>query len=274
MGYSWRVATALTATLAILVVGVVTPAHAGSAVNIDGMNQAIMDLLREVANLEQEVQQLRGDVEVQGHTLEAVQARQRELSQGLGMRPAAPAGAAMAPSPALSTVTPPAMPTAIPAAPVVLAPSPSVPPVAPVQPTVVPVAPQVAPVASSAGEQTDYDNAFSLLRSGGYEEAVKAFRAFLAQYPKSQLAANSQYWIGEAYYTTRRFKEAMPEFQQVVDNYPTSGKTADALLKLGYINDDSNKSAEAKKLLEAVIARFPQSTAAQLAAKRLAKMRH
>ncbi|CAK0781152.1 Cell division coordinator CpoB [Gammaproteobacteria bacterium] len=258
MALPWRIATGLIVALA-LHFGAQAAAPVASPSNIEGINQTVMDLLRQMETLQQEVQQLRGDVELHTHTLETMKASQRQMYLDMERR----AGTAAVASPSFppATMTPPALPVA-PVAPAVVAP-----------PSVQASRQPVAANPSGPEEQAAYDTAFSLLRSGSYDEAIKSFRGFLSTYSQGQLAANSQYWIGEAYYVTRRFKEAMVEFQRALDGYPSSAKAGDALLKLGYIQYELNQTAEARKSLEEVIARFPQSTAAQLASTRLAKMK-
>ncbi|CAK0750443.1 Cell division coordinator CpoB [Gammaproteobacteria bacterium] len=259
MIFPWRIAIVF---VAVVILHTNTLAADVSA-NIEGINRTLMDTLRQIKTLQQEVQELRGEVELHAHTLNAMKTRQQEMSQDSDRR------MTMAPSVTASPQSP-----SLPLAPIVAEPSivqqPR--PAAAAQPPR-PLA-STSSVSSNAEGQSAYDNAFNLLRSGSYDEAIKGFRDFLAIYPEGQLAANSQYWIGEAYYVTRRFKEAMPEFQRIIDGYPDSSKTGDALLKLGYIQYELNQTAEAKKSLEEVIARFPQSTAAKLASARLAKMKH
>jgi tol-pal system protein YbgF len=228
-----------------LIPAAAAPAASSSEIEarLEGINQTVMDILRQLDALQQEIQQLRGEVELHSHTLEAIKARQREMFLDVEQRP--PVGASVPPV----TVSPSAA-------------------VAPPPP---PVASRLPPAGEA--EQSAYDKAFNLLRSGSYDDAIAAFRGFLQSYPEGALAANSQYWVGEAYYVTRRFKEALPEFQHVVDDYPGNAKIGDALLKIGYIHYELNETTEARKAMEEVIARFPQSTAAQLATTRLAKMK-
>lgn len=243
---SWRIVTELISVFLVLLlssgVGMASDVYHA---NVEGINRTLMDMLRQIKTLQNEVQQLRGEVELHGHTLNAIKNQQRQIPQESGLREDG-----MAKSPASTVVTPPE---------------------APIVPAL--AAPSVQPPAIHVEEQGAYDNAFSLLRSGSYDESIKSFREFLAVYPKSQFAANSQYWIGEAYYVTRRFKEAIPEFQQVVENYPDANKASDALLKVGYIQYELDQTVDAIKSLENVIAQFPESTAAKLASTRLAKMK-
>ena len=132
-------------------------------------------------------------------------------------------------------------------------------------------APGEAPVDEAAARK-DYGVAFRLLREGRYEAAAQAFRRFLERHPRSEYADNAQYWLGEAYYVSRRFPEALKAFQAVTERYPGSPKVADALLKIGYVHYEMRQWKEARRALEEVTRRFPGSSAARLAARRLERM--
>ena len=64
-------------------------------------------------------------------------------------------------------------------------------------------------------------------------QAVLEFSELMDRFPQHPLASNSQYWIGEAYYRQRDFRQALAEFQKLADVYPQSAQVPEALLKLG-----------------------------------------
>lgn len=122
-------------------------------------------------------------------------------------------------------------------------------------------------------EQQAYKGAFAQLKSGDYDSAIEAFLGFLAAYPVSEFADNAQYWLGETYYVTRRFEAALAEFQQLMAGHPKSQKLTHAMLKIGYIHDELGQPQEAKRILVELTERFPKTTAAGLARKRLQRLR-
>ena len=67
--------------------------------------------------------------------------------------------------------------------------------------------------------QADYKAAYALLSPSQkrYDDAAKAFTAFLERYPGSTLAANAQYWLAEAYYVSQKNDQALEAFTQVVE---------------------------------------------------------
>ncbi len=175
---------------------------------------------------------------------------------GLPMVPAAvgsvpqqmPAAPLQAPTP-VGGVTPP----------VVSSPAPAMPAPAP---------PGVEDPASEAA----YQNAFTLLKSGEYDQAIAAFEAFQQQYPASQLGDNAQFWLAEAHYVKRDFTKALPAYQAMLVNYPASKKLSHAMLKIGYSYAELGQAAEARTVLTDLQQRFPGTAAAQLATQRLAQL--
>jgi tol-pal system protein YbgF len=132
-----------------------------------------------------------------------------------------------------------------------------------------------APAAAAAAtpdEQTLYTRAFDQLKARNYVAAVDGFRSLAAAFPTGQLADNTQYWLGEAYYVTQEYEHAAAAFQRVLSGWPNSRKVPDALLKLGYTQLEQNKLAAGKATLQQVVTKHPESDAAKLAAERLAKL--
>ena len=155
------------------------------------------------------------------------------------------------------------------------APAATAPPAAPAA-TAPPAASTVdaaSPAVDPLKEQAEYQAAFNLLKEARYDDAAKALSAFMAAYPDGSYSDNAQYWLGESYYVTRKFPQSLAEFEQLVKRYPSSQKFTHALLKIGYIQDELGNRAEAKRVLEDLVKRFPSSAAAGLAKKRLERLR-
>ena len=228
-------------------------------------SRSLMDMLDQLTQLQSQVQQLRGDIEVQTHTLEGLQKRQRDLYLDIDRRlhrleaggVQGQAGAASAGPPAA------AVPGAAPAA---AAPAAAGPGAAPATGTT------TAPALSPAEQRKAYDQGLELLKEGRYNEAATAFQGFLKQYPDSSYSDNAQYWLGESYYVTRQFQSALGEFGKVPANYPNSSKVADAKLKMGYIQYELKDWGKARELLGQVVSGYPGTTSARLAQERLDRM--
>lgn len=117
--------------------------------------------------------------------------------------------------------------------------------------------------------QADYQQAFDLLKQSQYEMAIQSFRSFLGNYPASDYSDNAQYWLGEAHYVTRQFEQALEEYYKLVSNFPQSQKYTHALLKIGYSYHELGRIDEAKKYLQTLTQQYPGTTASRLAEERL-----
>jgi tol-pal system protein YbgF len=203
-------------------------------------------MLLQLEQIQAELRELRGKVEVQAHELEALKTRQRDLLGDIDRRVREIERRGTAPLAAEGAAKPGAAPVAAPAEVV---------------------------TTDLAKEQQEYDAAFALLKQGQYDRAGKRFRDFVRAHPKSPLADNAQYWIGESAYVVRNFKQALQEFSKVAQAHPDSPKASDALLKVGYCQYELADWGKARETLNQVAARYPDTPAARSAAQRLAKMK-
>jgi tol-pal system protein YbgF len=105
-----------------------------------------------------------------------------------------------------------------------------------------------------------YQYAFSLLRQNKYDDAEKAFRAFIDQNPQHQLTGNANYWLGEIYYVSGDYKRAAITFAQGVKSYPQSGKAPDNMLKLGMALAAMGQPKDACLAFAQVGKRYPQAS--------------
>lgn len=127
--------------------------------------------------------------------------------------------------------------------------------------------------ASREAERNAYDAAFNLLKNGRYKEASEAFRKFVEQHPDGPYADNAQYWLGESRYVMRDFEAALDAFRRVPDEFPDSAKIPDARLKVGYTLYELDRIDEARSALQTVIDEHPNSAVARLAEERLLKIK-
>jgi tol-pal system protein YbgF len=231
-------------------------------------SRGLVDILNRLEQLQQDVQQLRGELELQTHRLGGVERRQREqyldIDRRLQSLETGTTGTGV-PVPGLDTgAVLPAPPSPAGNGGVAATPPPSMPDM-----------PSPAPVVASdpAVEQAEYDTALAILREGRYADAAQSFKQFLARHPTSSFAANASYWLGETYYVTRDFDQSLATFTGLVNNHPQSPKVSDSRLKIGYIHYEKKDWKAARRELEAVVSNYPGTTAARLASDRLARMK-
>ena len=116
-----------------------------------------------------------------------------------------------------------------------------------------------------------YAGALSLYSGRDYPQATAKFEEFVASYPDHLLAGNAQYWIGECYYSQRRFVEAAEAFARVEAVYPASRKVPASLLKKGLSFAELKRMPEAQAALQRILEKYAQSEEATKARERLAR---
>ncbi len=122
------------------------------------------------------------------------------------------------------------------------------------------------------GSQELYQVAMSHFKGGQHGQAILEFEDYIRRFPDSALAANAQYWIGEAYYTQREFRRALEEFQKVLDRYPVANKVPDAMLKIGLTYAQLREREKAIAELKQLLKKYPKTPAATLARKKLKEL--
>lgn len=110
-----------------------------------------------------------------------------------------------------------------------------------------------------------YAAALANMRAGEHGQAVLDFLDLIAKFPKHPLAGHAQYWIGEAYYLQRDFRQALVEFQKVIEAHGKGGKAADALLKVGLCYRALHEPLRAREAWDKLIEEFPKSEATRKA---------
>jgi tol-pal system protein YbgF len=121
----------------------------------------------------------------------------------------------------------------------------------------------------SALVKKDYELGWQAMEKRDYRLAISRFKEFLKKYPKSNLADNAQYWIGESHYGLREFDQAIIEFDAVRRRYPQGEKVPAALLKQGYAFAELGEKVNARLLLQEVLEKFPETPEAAKAKMRL-----
>jgi tol-pal system protein YbgF len=110
-----------------------------------------------------------------------------------------------------------------------------------------------------------YRCGLSLVYARQYDEAIQGLSMFLRFYPRSSLADNAVYWIGECYYARKHYQTALSYFHRVLAEYPRGNKVADAKLKTALAHISLRNYAEGCRWLNEVIYRHPRSEAASKA---------
>ncbi len=210
--------------------------------SIEGVikSQGLMDLLSQIDRLNEELNKVKGDLEVAQHDIEVSQQRQkdlyadtdgrlRKLETGISANnsisenkeQAAPAGNVSA-----------------------------------------------GPTENSA-ELKALENAQTLLKEGKYKDAFDAFDKFIQSYANSKQVPNAQYGLGFAQFSLKNYKAAIATQQKLIGQFPDSPKVPDAKFNIANCQIQLSDIEGAKKTLRDLIAQHPTSELIPNAKRRL-----
>lgn len=122
-------------------------------------------------------------------------------------------------------------------------------------------------------EQKQFDEAAALLKKKDFARASQSFVAFLQRFPGSGYAAQAYYLLGSSYFAEGDCKNAIPALQIVINRYALTQRAPDAMLNLAICQDDLSDKSAARDTMEALIKKYPESTAAKTARSKLGALK-
>ena len=122
-------------------------------------------------------------------------------------------------------------------------------------------------------EKRDFEAALAVFRSGKFPDASAAFAAFVRQYPRSGYVPSARFWLGNAQYATREYKEAIGNFKQMLTEAPTHARAPEAALSIANCQIELKDTRTARKTLEDLLRAYPQSEAAVAAKERISRLK-
>lgn len=203
--------------------------------------QGLMDLLSQIERLNQDLTQVKGQLEVATHNIDTAQQRQRDLYGDVdGRLRKLESG-----SPQSASISSDA-PVAAPAS-----------------------AANAASAAIAANEAKDYASAQALSGAGKHREAFDAYEKFLQTYPNSSLVPDAQYSLGYTQFSLKNYKAAIATQQKLIKQYPDSPKVPDAMFNMANSQIQLADIDGAKKTLRTLLNQYPNSVVAPSAKRRL-----
>ncbi len=197
-------------------------------------SQIMAELILQVNQLQQEVRQLRGQVEEQDYRIKQLTKQQRELYLDLDRRLQGGAALSTSETEELSSQTS-----------------------------------DIAQNESGSRAQQDYNQAFSLFNEQKYPQAKSAFKSFVADYSNDPLASNAHYLLGQLHFSDKEYAEAEKQFKSVYEKFPDTSIKDKAMLKLAQVQELKGDKAAAKATYQQVSKLFPNTTAGRLAKAKL-----
>jgi tol-pal system protein YbgF len=138
-----------------------------------------------------------------------------------------------------------------------------------------PAAPPVtppAPLGPGMSPQKLFDTAQADYYAGQWDLCVSGFDTYLRTFPKSPLADQAQFYIGECYSSDAKWQDAVAAYNQVIATHPRSESAANAYYKRGMALERLGQTDRARESYEGAIKNFPDTTAARMAKQALDRL--
>lgn len=126
---------------------------------------------------------------------------------------------------------------------------------------------------ADAEEKRQYEDAMTLLRKGEFAPAASALQAFQNRFPSSGYNDSVLFWLGNAQYGKREFKEAIASFRALVAASPDHPRAAEALLSVVNCQIELKDNRGAKRTVDDLLKAYPKSEAAQAGKERVALLK-
>jgi tol-pal system protein YbgF len=132
-------------------------------------------------------------------------------------------------------------------------------------------APPVPPRTNLSAQEL-YNTAYSDYEKGNYDLAIDGLTIYREQFPSSPYADDALYWIGECYFSQKKYDKAIEQFNDLIIGYPLSNKIATAYLKKGFSLAELKKKDEAVAVLKLLITKYPLEEEAKNAQEKLKEL--
>ncbi len=120
-------------------------------------------------------------------------------------------------------------------------------------------------------ESEIYERTMVYYKDGRYGEAIAGFKSFVKSYPRSDLADNAHFWIGECHRAVEKYEEAILAYQRVINGYPNGNKVPSAMLHQALAFEKINDKITANLVFKKLVKGFPKTEEAEIARKKLSK---
>ena len=122
-------------------------------------------------------------------------------------------------------------------------------------------------------EKRSHDQAMAVLRGGDFDKAAQALAGFLQRFPASGYADSVRFWLGNAYYGQRNYKDAISTFRALITAAPTHPRAPEALLAVANCQIEMKDNKAARRTLDELGKAYPGTDAANAAKERLSSLK-
>lgn len=121
-------------------------------------------------------------------------------------------------------------------------------------------------------EKRQFEEALAQLRQADFAGGLAALNTFLKRYPSTGYKESALYWLGNAYYGQRDYKQSISVFRSLLSSSPQHARAPEAMLSIANCHTELKETKAARKALDDLIKGYPDSEAALVARERLASV--
>jgi len=122
-------------------------------------------------------------------------------------------------------------------------------------------------------EKKEFEAALDNFKKGDFAATTTAFNDFLRRHPLTPYKITSLFWLGNAQYATREYKDAIANFKLLISIDAKHPRAAEAMLSISNCQLDMKDTKAAKKTWDDLIKAYPDSDAAAAAKERIARLK-
>jgi tol-pal system protein YbgF len=119
-------------------------------------------------------------------------------------------------------------------------------------------------------EKREFESTLAVFRKGDFAAAQNLFVSFIGRYSASPYVIPALFWLGNAQYATRDYKEAVLNFRALIAKSPEHIRAPEAVLSVANCQLELKDVKGARKTLADLIKVYPKTEAATAAKERLA----
>ena len=122
-------------------------------------------------------------------------------------------------------------------------------------------------------EKRLYDDALGGFRTGQFDRASTGFGTLLKRFPGTGYRDSALFWMGNAQYGRREYRDAIVSFRSLVAVSPQSPRAPEALLAIANCQAELKDVKGARKTIDELVHTYPKSEAAQAGKERLVTLK-
>jgi tol-pal system protein YbgF len=129
-----------------------------------------------------------------------------------------------------------------------------------------------SPLPPNLSPQEIYNMAYADYLKGNFDLAIDGFKIYLDNFSQSPFADNALYWIGECYFSEKKYGEAIARYNELILNYPLGDKVPAAYLHKGLSLMELGQKEEALSVFRLLVSKYPLEEETKIAQEKIKEL--